>query len=152
MTDPWEQCQAMPRIIVATDGSPGANRAVDTAAMLAKATGSDLVILTVGGNISGAELRRLAGVEGDLSEALESEANQILDRARKRVPRHGVNAAKFQTAWGDPAQAIIDTVQREKADILVVGRRGRGRLSGLLLGSVSQKLTSLAPCNVMVVP
>ena len=152
MTDPWEQCQAMPRIIVATDGSPGANRAVDTAAMLAKATGSDLVILTVGGNISGAELRRLAGVEGDLSEALESEANQILDRARKRVRRHGVTAAKFQTAWGDPAQAIIDTVQREKADILVLGRRGRGRLSGLLLGSVSQKLTSLAPCNVMVVP
>jgi len=108
--------------------------------------------LTVGGNISGAELRRLAGVEGDLSEALESEANQILDRARKRVRRHGVTATKFQTAWGDPAQAIIDTVQREKADILVVGRRGRGRLSGLLLGSVSQKLTSLAPCNVMVVP
>jgi nucleotide-binding universal stress UspA family protein len=143
----------MPRVIVvATDGSPGGNRAVDAAARLAKATGSDIVILTVGGNISGAELRRLAGVEGDLSEVLESDANQILDRARKRLRRHGVTAAKLQSAWGDPAQAIIDTVRREKADILVVGRRGRSRLSGLLLGSVSQKLTSLAPCNVMVVP
>ena len=74
----------MPRVIVATDGSPAGNRAVDAAARLAKATGSDLVILTVGGNISGAELRRLAGVEGDLSEVLESAAKQILDRARKR--------------------------------------------------------------------
>jgi len=142
----------MPRLIAATDGSPGANRAVDAAATLAKATGSDLVILTVGGNISGAELRRLADMQGDLSKALESEASQILDRAQKRVRRRGITAAKLQSAWGDPAQAIIDAVQREKADILVVGRRGRSRLSGLLLGSVSQKLTSLAPCKVMVVP
>ena len=142
----------MPRVIAATDGSPGANRAVDAAATLAKATGSDLVILTVGGNISGAELRRLADIQGDLSKALESEASQILDRAQKRVRRRGITAAKLQSAWGDPAQAIIDAVQREKADILVVGRRGRSRLSGLLLGSVSQKLTSLAPCKVMVVP
>jgi nucleotide-binding universal stress UspA family protein len=143
----------MPRVIVvATDGSPGGNRAVDTAARLAKATASDVVVLTVGGNISGAELMRLAGIEGDVSEVLESRAKQILDRARKRLRRRGVTAAKLQSAWGDPAQVIIDTVRREKADILVIGRRGRGRLAGLLLGSVSQKLTSLAPCNVMVVP
>lgn len=142
----------MPRIIIATDGSPGANRAVDAAAKLAKITGSDLLILTVGGNISGAKLRQLASAEGDLSETLETAANKILDRARKRALRSGVSAAKLRSEWGDPAEAIIDTVRRENADLLVVGRRGRSRLSGLLLGSVSQKLTSLAPCNVMVVP
>jgi nucleotide-binding universal stress UspA family protein len=142
----------MPRIIVATDGSPGANRAVDTAAKLAKVTGSDLLILTVGGNISGAKLRQLASAEGDLSETLETAANKILDRARKRALHSGVFAVKLRSEWGDPTEAIIDTVRRENADLLVVGRRGRGRLSGLLLGSVSQKLTSLAPCNVMVVP
>lgn len=142
----------MSRIIVATDGSPGGNRAVDVAAKLAKATASDLLILTVGGNISGTELRKLASAEGDLSEALETAANEILDRARKRALRSSVSSVKSLTGWGDPAEAIIDAVRREKADLLVVGRRGRGRLSGLLLGSVSQKLTSLAPCNVMVVP
>ena len=90
--------------------------------------------------------------QGDLSNVLETAANQILERARKRALRHGLSEVKLEAAWGDPAQAIIEKVQREKTDILVVGRRGRSRLSGLLLGSISQKLTSLAPCNVMVVP
>ena len=143
---------AMQHILVATDGSVGANRAVDAAARLAEATGSDLTILTIGGNISGAELRRLASVNGDLSKELESAANQILSKARKRALRIGIGSVRLQTGWGDPAETIIDAVRRGKVDILVVGRRGRGRLSGLLLGSVSQKVTSLAPCIVMVVP
>ena len=143
----------MQRILVATDGSPGANRAVDAAARLAKATATNLVILTIGGNnISGAELRRLATVGGDLSKTLVASANQVLSKARKRALRIGVGDVKLQTGWGDPAETIIDAVRRGKVDILVVGRRGRGRLSALLLGSVSQKVTSLAPCIVMVVP
>lgn len=142
----------MQRIIVATDGSAGANRAIDTAARIAKATGYELIILTIGGNISGAELRQLASAEGDLSKTLEEATDQILDQARKRALRGGVFAVKTLSGWGDAAEAIIDAVQREKADILVVGRRGRSRLSGLLLGSVSQKLASLAPCKVMIVP
>ena len=142
----------MQRIMVATDGSPGANRAVDCAANIAKSLSADLLILTVGGNVSGAELRRLADINGDVGAMLESASEQVLERARKRALRLGVAAIKLQCAWGDPAEAIIDAIQREKADILVIGRRGRGRLSGLLLGSVSQKLASLAPCTVMVVP
>ncbi len=144
--------QPMQRIIVATDGSPGANRAVDAAAAFAKAAGADLLIFTVGGNISGAELRRIASIGGDVSAELESASDQVLERARKRALRIGVTAIKLKCGWGDPAETIIKTVQHEKADLLVVGRRGRGRLSGLLLGSVSQKLASLAPCIVMVVP
>jgi nucleotide-binding universal stress UspA family protein len=142
----------MQRIVVATDDSPGGNRAVDAAAKLARLTGGKLLILTVGGSISGAELRELASTEGDLSKTLEEAATQILSRAAERSQRKGVTPLKLLTGWGDPAQTIIDTVQQEKADLLVVGRRGRGPLSGLLLGSVSQKLASLAPCEVIVVP
>ena len=142
----------MQRIIVATDGSPDANRAVDVAARLAQATGASLAIMTVGGHISGAELRQLASRDGDLSEAMISATNKILKQAQKRAVRIGVKAPKLRCGWGDAAETIIDAIRSEKADVLVVGRRGRGRLSGLLLGSVSQKLASLAPCTVMVVP
>lgn len=142
----------MQRIIVATDGSAGANRAVDTAAKLAKASGADLSILTIGGNVTGGELRKLADAAGDLSKTMEAAANKVLTQARKRALRIGARTVKLQTGWGDPAETIIDAVRRGNVDMLVVGRRGRGRLSGLLLGSVSQKLASLAPCVVVVVP
>ncbi len=140
----------MQRIVVATDGSLGANRAVDAGAKLAKAARCKLVILTIGGNVTGAELRRLASTRGDLSNTMEVAAHRILNQAQKRALRAGAPAVDVQTAWGDPAETIIDSIR--DSDVLVVGRRGRSRLSGLLLGSVSQKLASLAPCIVMVVP
>ena len=142
----------MHRIIVATDGSTTANRAIDAGASLAKATGADLILLTIGGSVTGAELRTLADTAGDLSDTMQLAADKILKQARKRAQRLGVRSITLKTGWGDPGDAIIDAVQRSKADLLVVGRRGQSRLSALLLGSVSQKLASFAPCAVMVVP
>ncbi len=140
------------RILIATDGSDGGNRALDAACELAKATGSTLVIVTIGGDVTGAELRRLASTGGDLSETLEARSNRILAQAGKRAKRLGISGPVLHHAWGDPAEVIIDFIHREKADAVVIGRRGRGRLSELLLGSVSQKVASLAPCMVIVVP
>ena len=65
----------MRHIMIATDGSEGANRAVDVAAAIAKATGSKLFILTVGGNFSGEEMRQLASAEKDVGAALDSISN-----------------------------------------------------------------------------
>ena len=142
----------MHRIIVATDGSTTANRAIDAGASLAKATGADLILLTIGGSVTGAELRTLADTAGDLSDTMQSAADKILKEARRRAQRLGVRSITLKTGWGDPGDAITAAVQRSKADLLVVGRRGQSRLSALLLGSVSQKLARFAPCAVMVVP
>lgn len=142
----------MRHIMAATDGSSGGDRAVDVAAALAKAVGGDLSIVTVAGNLSGEEMRLLTRSEGNIGDVFESLSAQILVAANQRARRLGVSTIKVQTAWGDPAEAVIEAARREHADVIVVGRRGRGQLTGLLLGSVSQKLVSLAPCTVVVVP
>ena len=142
----------MKHILLATDGSSGADRAADVAAELAKATGARLSIVTVGDNISGKEADRLARAEGNVAEHLDAIANAILRQAKERVQRAGISDVVVQSGWGDPAEVLIETARRNQADAIVIGRRGRGRLAGLLLGSVSQKVASLAPCTVIVVP
>ncbi len=142
----------MQHIIVATDGSKGSDRAVDVAAALACAFGSQLFIVTIAGNLSAEEMRELARAEKHIGDALEALSMQIVTAAEKRARRLGVTNIQLQIGWGDAAQSIMEIAERETADAIVLGRRGRGRLAGLLLGSVSQKVVSLAPCTVVVVP
>ena len=52
---------------------------------------------------------------------------------------------------GDAAAAILEVAEEEKADLIVIGSRGLGRLKSLLMGSVSQKVAQLAGCTCMTV-
>lgn len=142
----------MHNIMVATDGSEGANRAVKAGAELARAVAGDLSIVTIGSTRSLREQSQFERIEGDAANAAEVFARQIVSDAEKLAQSAGVETLTTDLAWGDPAQSIIEFVRQKKADTLVIGRRGAGRLSGLILGSVSQKLASLAPCTVVVVP
>ena len=141
----------MKHIMVATDGSEGAIRAVDTAARLARAVGGDLVILHVEGegNVLHDAERLVPQIAGDV---LDTHARRILSVARDQALAAGVSGVRTEAAWGDAADVIIDRAGRNQLDAVVVGRRGRGRLSGLLLGSVSQKVACLATCLVLIVP
>lgn len=142
----------MPHILVATDGSQAASRAVDVAAGIAKATGSKLSILTVEGSLPSSQTEQLGFAEKDVGAALDSMSKLILIEARKRAEAIGAQDVATQAKWGDPAEVIMEAARSGHADTIVIGRRGRGRLTGLLLGSVSQKVASLAPCAVTVVP
>jgi nucleotide-binding universal stress UspA family protein len=143
---------AVQHILLATDGSSGADRAADVAATVAKAMGSKLSILTVGGNLSRDEMRKLARAESDVGDALEALSHQVLAHTKQRVERSGLADVHVHAGWGDPAEVIIETARRQQVDAIVMGRRGHGRLAGLLLGSVSQKVASLGPCVVILVP
>ena len=142
----------MRHILLATDGSSGAERAVDVAAEFANAMGGKLSVITVSGNLSGDEARQLSRTEGSIGDVLDALSDKILVQAVNRAHRAGVSDVQRHTGWGDPAEVIIETAQHINADTIVLGRRGRGRLVGLLLGSVSQKVASVAPCVVILVP
>lgn len=143
----------MKTIIAATDGSEGAERAVAVAAELAKSDHATLLIVNISEDkLSNAELRlieRLRVTEGD---ALEEISRRILSKAAALAHDHGATDVATKNGAGDPARVLLEIAKNEHADAIVVGRRGRGQLEGLLLGSVSQKICTLANCIVIVVP
>ena len=147
----------MERILVADDGSDPALRAVGVAAELAAKIGAELIALAV---VDTALFRR-ADVEAFArSEQLEEGGAMagLVDAATGYLARCGAIAAQAglarfraeKRAGADPAAEILDFARDHQIDLIVVGSRGRGRLPGLLLGSISQKLASLAPCSVLI--
>jgi nucleotide-binding universal stress UspA family protein len=142
----------MRRIMVATDGSSGADRAVDIAAELAKAVAGDLLIVTIAGTLSEEEARQFERAKANIGDALEAVTGRILHAAEARARRLGISNIQVHTGWGEVVESLIEIASNRSIDMIVLGRRGRGQLAGPLLGSVSQKVVSLAPCVVVVVP
>jgi len=142
----------MKRILVATNGSAVADRALDVASAIAGRFDAELIIVTVEqGYLRGdlEEFRKSKDATAD--EILNAVSLEILKRAEEKARRNGVSQVRAYSSLGDAVGFILEVAEREKADTIVVGKRGKGRLPGLLIGSVSQKLVSLARCNVLVV-
>ena len=143
----------MKRIWVATDGSTGGAHAVAFAARVASGLHAKLTILTVSNPLLDFDLRKFAGLEhASIGDMIDVEAQAILRDAAAIAVKEGAAIDKEESFVGDPAELILEAVAREKPDVIVVGKRGRGRLSDMLLGSVSQKLVSLSAVPVIVVP
>lgn len=142
----------MRHIMVATDGSGGADRAVDVAAEVARALSGDLLIVTVADSLAFEEAQQLVRTETSIGDVLEALTTQTLKAAEARARHLGVSQIELRVGWGEVTRSLIDIATGGPVEMIVVGRRGRGQLAGLLLGSVSQKLVSLAPCAVVVVP
>ena len=142
-------------VLVATDGSESADRAVDYAAKLAKDNAAELMIVNVIGGYGLPDQVFRAFTEGQhvwLDELLKSLSAEMLTHARDRARLAGATIIQLESRPGDVAQTLIDIAQQKPADIIIVGKRGAGRIAGLLLGSVSQKLVSLSPVPVTIVP
>ena len=145
----------MKRILVATDGSAGADRAIEYAARTAKDYGAELLIVNVIGGYGLPDKVFMAFSSTQqiwLKELLESVSAELLTKARDLAWSVGVTTIQLESRTGDVAQTVIEIGQQKSVDLIVVGKRGAGALAQLLLGSVSQKLVSLAPLPVTVIP
>ncbi len=139
------------RIVVCLDGQSFGERAGEVAIETAARFGSGLTFVTV-----------LPKVVGD-AEAPENEdesvpttsdgrsLQEVLEEAQGRAQEHGVPTTERVFLRGSPAEAILQYLADETPDLVVVGTRGLSRGSRLLLGSVSSRLVTDAPCPVLVV-
>lgn len=145
------------RILVAIDGSEHAKRAIAQAADIAARYHASITLLHVlpepGSSIAlpGSELFVESGDEPITERSrLDPIGRAILDAAEQEVKAFGVPATAVLD-YGDPATRIIDFTRRVRVDLIVMGRRGRGGIAGLLLGSVSHKVAHLTDRTLLTV-
>ena len=137
------------RILVPTDGSGTAFKAVGQAIQLAEATGAELTLLMVvdyNRNVAAFEQVSLSGY---VPAELKIAAYQFLADLMHVVPRHV--RAHTRVEAGDPAETVLDVAEQEESDLIVMGTRGFGTFRRLLLGSVSSQVLAQAHCPVLLV-
>jgi len=135
------------QILVGIDGSEHSYRALDYARNLAEHYGAAVCLLSAYRRTS--DLLGYEDYEKLLSRR-KAAGQLILDEARKRLGQ-ATFTVEEELLEGPPADAILKAARIRKVDLIVVGSRGRGTLEGMVLGSVSSKVTQLAACPVMVI-
>ncbi len=140
------------RILVAFDDSDHSRAALREAAELAHAGNGRLTILNVSPHPVAWSMGGAAVFTFNLDqliEDIETSAMERLDEVAREIP-DDVEVTKIARI-GSPAQLILDELRSGGHDLAVVGARGRGEISSLVLGSVSQHVLHQSPVPVLVV-
>jgi nucleotide-binding universal stress UspA family protein len=138
-------------IVVGVDGSPAAERAVEWALEEARACGDDVILLhawqypLVAMTAFHSEAWP-ALAQGEVEKVAGDALDAVTETARKRVPEVRIDSRLVQ---GHPGEVLVDA--SGDARLLVVGSRGLGGFTGMLLGSVSSSCVHHARCPVVVV-
>jgi nucleotide-binding universal stress UspA family protein len=136
-----------PRILVAIDETPAATFALRHAVPYAMDQGSHLTLLTVVPNPPAAAAT--GGMSPQrLADQMETEAATRLREVAATLPRD--LAVTTVPRRGDPAEEILALMDEQPFDLLCLGARGRGRVTGALLGSVSSAVLHHSPVPVVV--
>jgi nucleotide-binding universal stress UspA family protein len=141
---------AMRRILIAVDGSEPAHEAVDFGLELAREQDAAVVFAHV--TLGFENVQEHAFGTGSVRACEVSEADrEPLERAAAAAQANGV-PAETELLAGDPTDEIVAYADSIDADAIVVGRRGHGKITSTLLGSVSQGILREAQRPVVVVP
>jgi len=144
------------RILVATDGSELADRALDHALQLAKLAGSEVIIVTVTEPVTlvgGGYATVVGGVIDpmpELIEAQENAARELLQRAAKKATDRGVAVKTVLVDNSFAAEGIVATANETGAELVVMGSHGRRGLNRLLLGSQTNNVLAHTKLPVLV--
>ena len=139
-------------LVVGTDGSDTAKKAVETAADLARA-GGELHIVMSAAAVPESRLRsERAGVPDDVAHTVgpNEDTEAQLREAAEPYESSGLKGHTHAKS-GDPADAIIGVAESNRADLIVVGNKGMTGARRFLLGSVPNKVSHHAPCSVLIV-
>lgn len=135
------------RILVPTDGSPGANRAVDHCLSLASTLDATVHGLSVVDDaLLGLDVR--SGVSSERSEAAAEEA---LDDLESKASAYDLGGITRHVERGNPVEGILDCIDANDVDAVVIGTTGRTGTDRILLGSVAEKTVRSAPVPVIAV-
>ncbi len=128
------------KVLVASDFSPIANRALEYARSLAHAFGASVTVLHVVPPVLQVEGIDAAGVAREAESWARRQAEKLSNESDRVVIVHGT-----------PAECIVREARRQRADLIVLGSRGLSGWKKWILGSVAQQVIQSAPCPVLVV-
>lgn len=134
------------KIVVCLDGSEQAERTLPYAAGLAKRDAAAVVLVHVEEDTIGKGGGPLNANEDEVRAKIADHASSLSDQGMETSVRTA------SVMLGGPAPSIVKFADEEGADLILVGSRGLSALSGVLLGSVAQRLLHLAKQPVLVVP
>jgi nucleotide-binding universal stress UspA family protein len=140
-------------IVVGTDGSDTAKKAVAAAADLAKQIGASLDIVSAYEPVPQSRLREEARQAPEDMQWMinpREDVEATLRDAAEELEEAGIEVEIFARE-GDPADAILDVAEERGADLIVVGNKGMTGAKRFLLGSVPNKVSHHAPCSVLIV-
>jgi nucleotide-binding universal stress UspA family protein len=138
----------MNAIVVGTDGSRGAEAAVQEVIKLASGSGASIHIVCAYPGRSA--LERIGVSARQDTTDLRGVGADVSARAQRRFEEAGFAVDKH-VREGDPAHTIIAVATEQDAGLIVVGARGHTALRHFMLGSVSSKLAHHAPCSLLIV-
>lgn len=135
------------RLVLPIDGSEFSEGAVREAINLAKRCSSKLIAIAV--IETNPEYETIAP---QLIEKAEKEAREHLESVKARALKEGVDCEIIAHQGEEPYRYIVEEAEKNKADMIIMGRRGRRGLKRLMMGSVTARTIGHAQCNVLVVP
>lgn len=141
------------KILIATDGSELADKAVEQGLQLAKAVGAKAVVLTATepwtAMISGEAV--VAFPTDEYEKATSQHAKATLSKPEARAKELGVSVEVLHAKDSFPAEAIVGAAKANNCDLIVMASHGRRGVSRLLLGSQANSVVTQSTVPVLIV-